>query len=86
MYITPFCSVRDGQRVCSFKQKLRRRAWSLSHEIFRKAAHYVEEQNSRYFKSFLKTLFFSLSARSYGHLILTNPKDFTLISPGMDQG
>ena len=29
-----------------FKQKLRRRAWSLSHEIFRKAAHYVEEQNS----------------------------------------
>ena len=58
MYITPFCSVRDGQRVCSSKQKLPRRAWSLCHEIFRKAAHNFEEQNSGYFESFLKTLFF----------------------------
>ena len=58
--------------VCAFKRKLRRSAWSLSHEIFWKAAPYIKKQRFEYFNSFLKTLFFCLSARFNGHLILTD--------------
>ena len=66
---TPFCSVHDSLGVDSLKWKLSENDRSQTPEIFRTFVQDILQQGF----SFLKTLYFNVSASFYGHLILTSP-------------